>query len=318
MNVAYLAKRILYALFSLWVVLTVVFAMTHVLPGSAANIVLGQQATEERIETVEEELGLDRPLHVQYVDWLTDVLVGDWGTSFISDEPVVAMVVPRLWRTLQLAALTLAVVVALAIPLGVAAAAMHNTVVDDLITDASYLGVSIPSFVSATLLLLLFTGPPLDLLPSGGYAPIGEGVGPWLTHLVLPVASLTIVLVAHIMRQTRTEMIEALQSEYVRTARLKGLGEVTVLFKHALRNGLLPAITVIALNVGWLLGSLVIVETIFSYPGLGKLLVEAIQARDLPLIQFAILIPTAGYIFANLATDVAYTYLDPRITLGDR
>lgn len=317
MDPRYLVKRVLYSLFSLWLVLTIVFVITHLLPGSVANIILGQQATEENIAEVKQQLGLDRPLHVQYVDWFSDLLVGDWGTSFLYQVPVSEIVLPRVIRTLQLALVTITVVTLVAIPLGVLAAEMHNTYVDTVVTGLSYVGVSIPSFVTGTVLLLLFTTPPLDFFPGGGYEPFRNGVGTALYHMALPVASLTVIMVAYIMRQTRASMIEALQSDYVRTARLHGVGELRVLFKHALRNGILPTITVIALNFGWLLGSLVIIEQIFQYPGLGKLLVQAISARDLPVIQIAIIIPTVGYILANFLADVTYTVLDPRITLGD-
>lgn len=317
MDPRYLVKRTLFSLFSLWLVLTIVFVMTHLLPGSAANIILGQQATEENIEQIKAELGLDRPLHVQYVDWFTDLVTGDWGTSFLYGVPVASMILPRVIRTLQLAVVTITAVTLIAVPLGVLAAELHNSAVDTFVTGVSYVGVSVPSFVTGTVLLLLFTTPPLDIFPGGGYVPLGESVVGWFRHLVLPVASLTVIMVAYIMRQTRASMIETLQSDYVRTARLHGVGELRVLFKHALRNGLLPTITVIALNFGWLLGSLVIIEQIFQYPGLGKLLVQAISERDLPVIQIAIIIPTVGYILANFAADVLYTVLDPRITLGD-
>lgn len=315
MDSRYLIKRSLSSVFSLWLVLSLVFVITHLLPGSAANIILGQQATEANIAEVRNQLGLDQPLHVQYVDWFTDLVTGAWGTSFLYKVPVSEMVLPRMIRTLQLALVTIVVVSLIAIPLGVLAAELHNSTTDSIITGISYIGVSVPSFVTGTVLLLFFTTPPLDLFPGGGYEPIRNGVVPWLYHLVLPVASLTVIMVAYIMRQTRASMIETLQSNYVRTARLHGVSELGVLFKHALRNGLLPTITVIALNFGWLLGSLVIIEQIFQYPGLGKLLVQAISARDLPVIQIAIIIPTVGYIIANFIADVLYTVLDPRITL---
>lgn len=317
MDPRYLVKRVVYALFSLWLVLTIVFIVTHLLPGSAANIILGQQATEENIAEINKQLGLNRPLHVQYVDYFTDLVTGEWGQSFLFQVPVAQLVVPRMIRSLQLAFVTIVVVTLIAIPLGVLAAEMHNSAIDSLVTGISYIGVSVPSFVAGTILLLVFTTPPLDYFPGGGYVPLRKGVLAWLWHLALPVASLTVIMVAYIMRQTRASMVETLQSDYVRTARLHGVSEPRVLFKHALRNGLLPAITVIALNFGWLLGSLVIIEEIFQYPGLGKLLVQAISARDLPVIQIAIIIPTVGYIGANFLADIAYTALDPRITLGD-
>jgi len=317
MNLVYLVKRVLIAILSLYVVATAVFAMTNLLPGSAANIVLGTTATEESIRQVNEQLGLNRPLWVQYVDFVAGVFVADFGTSFVSGQPVIDMVVPRLVRTLQLAIVATLISVVTAIPLGVVAAARRNSWVDSLISTVSYVGVSIPSFVSATLLLLFLTTPPLELFPTGGYVAMHKDVVGWAYHIVLPAVSLNVIIFAYVMRQTRSSMIETLESDYIRTARLKGVGEYNVLFKHAMRNGLLPAITVVAINFGWMMGSVVIVETIFNYPGMGQLIIRAISNRDLPLIQAGILVPTAAFITANLLADIAYTYLDPRISLGE-
>ena len=317
MNVAYLAKRVLIAVLSLWVVATAVFAMTHLLPGSAANIILGTTATDESVQQVRQQLGLNRPLWVQYVDFVGGVFVADFGTSFVSDQPVIDMVVPRLNRTLQLALVATLISVVTAIPLGVVAASRRNGWVDSVISTTSYVGVSIPSFVSATLLLLFLTTPPLSLFPTGGYVAPTEDIVGWAYHIILPAISLNVIIFAYVMRQTRSSMIETLESDYIRTARLKGVGEYNVLFKHALRNGLLPAITVVAINFGWMMGSVVIVETIFNYPGMGKLIIRGITNRDLPLIQAGILVPTAAFITANLLADIVYTYLDPRISLGE-
>ena len=317
MNLVYIVKRVLIAILSLYVVATAVFAMTHLLPGSAANIILGTSATEQSIEQVNQRLGLDRPLWVQYVDFVVGVFLADFGTSFVSDQPVIDMVVPRLNRTLQLALVATLISVVVAIPMGVVAAARRNSWVDSIISTTSYVGVSIPSFVSATLLLLFLTTPPLALFPTGGYVSPTESVVGWAYHIILPAISLNVIIFAYVMRQTRSSMIETLESDYIRTARLKGVDEYHVLFKHALRNGLLPAITVVAINFGWMMGSVVIVETIFNYPGMGKLIIRGISNRDLPLIQAGILVPTAAFIFANLSADILYTYLDPRISLGE-
>lgn len=317
MNLRYLGKRIVYMGFSTWLVLTLVFVITYILPGSVAEIILGTHATEESIAEIQQQLGLNQPLHVQYFDWLSNFLVGNWGVSYVTGTSIMKMVVPRTIRTLQLALLTIIVVTMIAIPVGVFAAKMRNSMWDSIVTGISYVGISTPSFVSGTVLLMALSTPPLSLFPSGGYVPISEGIIPWLRHLILPVASLTIVMMAYVMRQTRASMIEALQSEYVRTARLHGVEEIKVLFKHALKNGLLPTITVIALNFGWLLGGIVIIEEIFQYPGLGKLLMDSISSRDLPVVQIAIIIPTLGYIIANFVADLLYSYLDPRIKLGE-
>jgi peptide/nickel transport system permease protein len=312
----YLAKRILYSLFTLWMIATLVFMMTTVLPGSAAHMILGQSATEERVAVVEEELGLNEPIHVRYMDWLSGVVTGDWGQSFMYKTSVLGVIWPRLLRTAQLAVFATLFVIAVSIPVGVIAAAKHEEALDNALSGVSYIAVSIPEFVSGTLLLLLLAGPPLNLFPTGGYTAPGENIANWLSHLVLPSLTLAFLLLAHVMRQTRAAVIDALQSEYVRAARVKGLPEWIVLFKHALRNGLLPTITVIALNFGWMMGSLVVVEEVFNYPGLGQLIVQAIHNRDVPLIQMAILIPTGSYVFANLGADILYAYLDSRIEFG--
>jgi peptide/nickel transport system permease protein len=312
----YLIKRLLYSIGLLWAVMTLLFGFVHLLPGSAATMILGQSATEQSIQQVEQQLGLNRPLFFQYFDWLTGVLVGDWGTSLVANQPVTEMVWPRLLRSLQLAIISTIIVIVSAVPLGVIAAANRGSVFDRIVSNTSYLGVSLPEFVSGTLLVLFLAGQPLELFPTGGYAPLSEGVFTWLSYLILPAMTLTLILFAHVMRQTRSSMIDSLNSEYIRTARLKGLDEKTVLFKHALRNGLLPTITVIAINFGWMMGSLVVVEQVFTYPGLGRLIINAIEARDLPLIQIGILIPTASYIFANLLTDLLYSLLDPTVDFG--
>ncbi|MDG5776761.1 ABC transporter permease [Haloarculaceae archaeon H-GB2-1] len=318
MNYLYLGKRLVIAFLSLLVVSSVVFAMTMALPGSAAEIILGTQQTEQSVQQVREEMGLDRPLSERYVDFVIGVFTLDFGDSLISDQPVTEMLIPRLIRTLQLAVVAMLLSIVLAIPMGVIAAAKRDTLSDTAITNVSYVGVSLPSFVSASLLLLFFTTGPLGIFPSGGYEPLSEGFIPWVRHLALPAIALNFVVFAYVLRQTRSSMIETLESDYIRTARLKGLAERSVLARHALRNGLLPTVTVLAINFGWMMGSVVIVEEIFSYPGMGRLIVQAIAERDLPVIQAGILVPTAAFVFANLLADVVYTVLDPRIELGEK
>jgi peptide/nickel transport system permease protein len=171
--------------------------------------------------------------------------------------------------------------------------------------------------VSATLLLLLFTSPPLELFPRGGYVPLSDGVIDWLHHLLLPAIAMNTIILAYVLRQTRSSMVETLESGYIRTARLKGVAESKVLFGHAFRNGLLPTVTVLALNFGWMMGAVVIIEEIFAYPGIGEMIIQAVDSRDLPVLQAAILVPTIAFIIANFVADIVYTLLDPRITLGE-
>lgn len=313
----YLLKRLGYVGLTLFIVSFIVFGITQMLPGNAAVMILGEFATEAKIQALEQQLGLNKPWYVQYVDWLTGVLTGDWGESYVMNQSIEAVISTRLVNSAQLALLTFTEVVLIGIPLGVIAAIKRDTIYDSTISAASYIGISVPEFVTGTLLILLLGGPIFDVFPSSGYVPIEEGIVPWLTHLALPSITLTILLLAHVLRQTRSGMIETLKSEYVRTARLKGMSEPTVIAKHALRNGLLPTITVLALDLGYLMGSIVIVEEVFAYPGLGRLVVFAIQNRDLPTLQISVLIIAATYAFANLAADLIYTYLDPRIDYGE-
>lgn len=313
----YLLKRLGYIGVTLLVVSFIVFGVTQLLPGNAAVMILGQFATEAKIHALEQELGLNRPWYVQYVAWLGGVLTGEWGQSYVLNQPISSIIWTRLIHSTQLTLVTLTEVILIGIPLGVIAAIERDTIYDSAISAASYIGISVPEFVTGTMLILLFGGPVFNVFPSSGYIPIQQGVIPWLSHLVLPSLTLTILLLAHVMRQTRSGMIETLQSEYVRTARLKGMSESSVIAKHALRNGLLPTITVLALDLGYLMGSIVVVEEVFAYPGLGRLIVFAIQNRDLPTLQIAVLIVAATYAFANLGADLVYTYLDPRIDYGE-
>ena len=318
MNYLYLVKRTAIAMISVVIVASVVFGVTTLLPGSAANIVLGTEATEETVQQVNEDLGLDRPLTVQYVDFVGGIFIGDFGESLISGQPVSEMIWNRLIRTLQLSTVAMVISIITAIPLGIIAAAKRNTITDHLVTSGSYIGLSIPSFVSATLLLLFLTSPPLDLFPRGGYVPLKEGVIPWFPHLLLPALAMNTVILAYVLRQTRSSMVDTLESDYIRTARLKGVAERNVLFKHGLRNGLLPTVTVLALNFGWMMGSVVIIEEIFAFPGMGEFIVRGIENRDLPVIQAGILVPTIAFILANFIADIVYTLLDPRISLGEQ
>ena len=317
-NTLYLAKRIVVAVISVLIVISVVFGMTEALPGSAADIALGTAQTEESVQQFKQQMGLDRPLYVRYVEFIVSTITFNFGDSFLSGEPVMKVLAPAVQKTLELAIVATLLSIVTAIPLGVLTAAKRRSIFDNLTLNTSYILVSVPSFVSATLLLLVFTSPPLNFFPSGGYEPISKGMFTWLHHLILPAISLNVVIFAYVLRQTRSSMIETLESDYIRTARLKGVGEAKVLMRHALRNGLLPTVTVVAINFGWMMGAVVIVEEIFSYPGVGQLIVRAISSRDLPVLQAAILIPTIAFISANLLADILYTIMDPRIGLGEK
>lgn len=313
MSPAFLLRRLLSGLLSLAILSLLIFVCTHVLPGDAATAILGENATPEALQALRLRLGLDRPLALQYAAWLAGVFHGDLGVSATLNQPVADVIGIHFANSLTLAAITLAIAALSAIPLGVIAAARRGRALDAAILTGSYVGISIPDFVIAPLLILVFAGPPLQLLPSSGYVALGESSLGWLAHIVLPAATLTLVLIAHLMRQTRSGMIDVLASDYVRTARLKGLPEHFVLRRHVLRNGLTTSITVLALDFGYLMGSIVIVEEIFAYPGLGRLIVYAVANRDLPLVQGAALMIGAAYVCANLLADWAHGMLNPRV-----
>ena len=313
MSLAYLIKRLLYILLILLAVSIVVFAITQVLPGNAAVMILGEFATPEQLQAIEQQLGLDQPAYVQYWRWLSGILQGNWGQSMKMSRPVLPVVLGALQNSLYLAIPTLILVVFLAIPLGALAAVYRGNAFDLGLTLLSYLGVSLPEFVTATLLLAFIARPELGIFPSGGFTPPSENLMDSIRSIVLPIGALAIILTAHISRQTRSEMVDVLQSDYVRSAILKGLPRSTVLIKHALRNALMPTITVVALDVRYLLGGIVVVEEVFAFPGIGRLVVFAVQNRDLPLIQACVLMLAAAAAISSLIADILYAYVNPRI-----
>jgi len=308
----YVAKRVAYIAVIIVVMSMLVFAITQIMPGDVARLVAGQFASDDVVEAVRQRLGLDRPLVVQYWDWAISFVQGDFGRSLIMERPIAGVVAEALSRSAVLAAVSFVLVAIIGIALGVIAAVHHNRPIDHAVSIFTYVGISVPEFFWGIVLILVFAGT-FGLLPAGGYVPIGDGFWSWLSHLVLPTATLTFTLIAHVSRLTRSSMLETLRSNYVKNARAKGLPERVVLMRHALRNALLPTITVLAIDVGWLIGGIVVVESVFSYPGMGRLLVFAIERHDLPLIQAGILIVTVVYSVANLIADLLYAYLNPKI-----
>jgi peptide/nickel transport system permease protein len=291
-----------------------VFGILQLLPGDAASAILGawQSRSGMAHEYLRHALGLDRPWYEQYLGWLWGVLHGDLGRSLSMDAPITPILFERLGFSLRLAVPALLLAVSISLVLGVIAAVRPNGVVDHLITVVTLAGVSVPAFVSGAVLILIFAAW-LGWFPSSSSLSQGEGFLFWAKMLALPVATLMVEALAHITRITRSSMIEILKTPYVRTARLKGLPRHLVLFKHALRNAMLPTVTVIAFNIGWMLGGVVVVEQVFSYPGLGSLVLYAIETRDIPLLQASMFFVAAGYCIANLIADITYALLDPRI-----
>lgn len=315
MSLTYLLRRCGLMAYTLAVVSVLVFGITQVLPADAAVMMLGENATPDALAALRTRLGLDAPIWVQYWRWLSGVLVGDFGTSLRTGLPVATMMIEALGRSLLLAGLAIALVLVVAVPLGIFAAVRRGRAVDLIVSVLSYIGVSFPEFVIATLVVLVLADW-LQLLPATGYVPLSENFWRGLMHLIMPVLTVSLILVAHISRMVRSELVDVLHTDYIRAARLKGLGPRLVLFKHALRNALLPTITIVALDVGYLLGGVIVVEEIFALPGVGRQLIVAIQSRDLPAIQAGALIMAATYSVANFAADMAYAWLDKRIQYG--
>jgi peptide/nickel transport system permease protein len=312
MSLTYLLRRGGLMVYTLAVVSMLVFAITQVLPADAAVMMLGENATPEALAAIRARLGLDRPVWMQYGRWLAGVLHGDFGFSLRTGQPVAAMMVEALGRSLLLAALSIGLMLLVAVPLGIVAAIHRGRIADLFVSVVSYVGVSFPEFVTATFVILVLADW-MQLLPATGYVPVTEDPLRGIKHLVLPVLTVSVILVAHVSRMVRSELVDVLHTDYIRAARLKGLDERTVLFRHALRNALLPTITIVALDVGYLLGGIIVVEEIFALPGVGRQLIVAIQSRDLPAIQAGALIMAATYSVVNFLADMAYAALDKRI-----
>jgi peptide/nickel transport system permease protein len=312
MSAAWLVRRLALVGYTLLVVSLLVFGITQVLPADAAVTLLGENATPAALAAVRAQLGLDAPVWLQYWHWLSAILRGDFGTSMRTGEAVGPMLLLALGRSLLLAALALALMLVVAVPLGLLAALRRGGVIDLLAGLVSYLGVALPEFVTGTLLLMALADH-LQWLPATGYVPITQDPVDSLRHLVLPVLTVSAVLVAHVSRMVRSEAIDVLQSDYIRAARLKGLSRRQVVLGHALRNALLPVITIVALDVGYLLGGIIVVEEIFAIPGIGRALIAAITSRDLPAIQAGALVMAATYAVVNFLADIAYGLLDRRI-----
>lgn len=313
MTPAYFIRRLAFMLLTLLCISAIIFVVTGILPGNLAQIILGEYATPEALEAFNRKMGLDQPYYMQYFNWLKNAVQGDLGTALSMEQPISEVVAFRLKNSAMVAALSLAVVTVIAIPLGVWAALRRNSLLDRTIQLGSYIGISIPEFAAASLLIILLAGPVLSIFPSTGFVPMSESPFKLLYHMALPVATLVIVLIAHIMRQTRSEMIQIMQTDYIRSARLKGLTERKVIYKHALRNAMLPTVTVLALDVGYLIGSIVVVEEVFSFPGIGRLVVFAVHSRDIPLLQSTVLVIAAVYCLVNFLADLCYAFLNPKI-----
>ncbi|XWN28978.1 MAG: ABC transporter permease [Devosia sp.] len=309
---AYLIRRLFSTLIVMTVVGVFVFLLLHLSPGDPAAIIAGDNATPEQIAQIRERLGLDDPLPVQFVRWAGGVLQGDLGVSIFTNEPVIKLIGQRMEPTIALAATTIVFAIIIAVSFGVLAAWKAGTWIDRSLMAISVFGFSVPAFVVGYLLIYFFSIE-LRWLPVQGYRSIFDGVIPWARHLVLPTITLGLVYVALIARITRASMLDVLSEDYIRTARAKGVATGSMLLKHALKNAGVPIVTVIGIGVALLIGGVVITETVFNIPGIGRLVVDAITKRDYPIIQGVILLFAGIYVFVNLLVDLSYTVLDPRI-----
>ena len=312
---AYLVRRLLFVALVLVAVSMLVFGITTLLPANVAYMILGSFAPPEQVRALELKLGLTDPVWQQYARWALGFLRGDLGESTLMNRPIAPLLAEAIGRSLMLTGASFVLIAIIGVGLGVVAALRHGRALDHAVSIGTYLGISVPEFFWAIVVILVFAAW-LGWVPASGYEPISAGFWVWLQHLIAPTVTLVFGHLAHVSRLTRSSMIEVLQSPYVTAARAKGLPERVVVLNHALRNALLPTITVLALDFGRLMGGIVVVETVFAYPGLGRLIVFSIQNRDIPTLQASILVVAAVYALANLVADLLYARFNPKIRFG--
>jgi peptide/nickel transport system permease protein len=317
MSWTYVLRRLLGTIPLLFGISLILFAIIHFAPGGPLDVYADNPSvSKEALLQIAKAYGLDRPMPVQYVLWFKSMLVGDWGYSIRTGRPVLAEIVSRLRPTLELGGLALTLSLALALPLGILSAARRGSRLDGALTVASFAGISTPVFWLALLLQLLFSVE-LGWLPSAGYRSIGDGS--WtdrLAHIVMPASVLALATIASWSRFVRSGMMDVLNQDYIRTAYAKGLGERGVILRHALRNALIPAVTVIAVDFGTVISGAVVTETVFAWPGIGRLFMESMDGRDYPMLMGLMMMGSVGIIIANIVADLTYAALDPRIRYG--
>lgn len=311
----YIFRRLGFLLLTIIFTSLIIFFITQLLPGDVARVILGREAGETALEALREELGLNDPLPLQYGRWLINFFRGDWGQSFSTRSEIFTVVTGRLRNSLMLAVVIFSLSVPLALGLGVLAGLNEGKPLDDLISVGSLAVVGLPEFVTGLVLIQIFAFG-LKWLPANSSIRAGSGFFESLPMLILPALTATLVLLAYITRLTRAGVIEELKKPYVRTADLKGLPRSAVIVKHVLRNALAPSVTVIAISFGWMISGLIVIENVFNYPGLGRLILFAIERRDLPLLQAVTMLTVVAFSVANLIADLTYAYLTPRIRLG--
>lgn len=307
-----IAFRILQAIPVMFVVAVLTFLLMHMLPGDPATLIAGDMADQDAIAQIRRDLGLDQPVAVQLWLWVTNLLQGDFGRSLMLNQPVMEAFFERIPVTLSLALVAFVITIPVGIVLGVVAAVWRDTWVDSAVMVLALVGVSVPNFWIAILSVILFSVT-LGWLPSAGYVPLTEDFSRWLACLIQPAVVLALFQIGYLARMTRSAMLDVLDQDYIRTARAKGLSEFTVINSHAVRNALIPVITIVGLQMGFLLGGAVVCESVFAWPGIGRLTVQAILARDFPVIQASILLLSVIFVAVNFLTDLLYGVFDPRI-----
>jgi len=312
---AYILRRLIMLIPVILIVGIIVFGLIHLTPGDPAAVILGDQATPEAIENLREQLGLNDPLPVQFIHWFSGVLHFDFGESIFMGEPVTQALLDRAQPTILLTIYALMFQIAIGVPAGVISAVKHNSIVDRIVTVVAISGAAIPTFFLG-ILLILFFAVRLGWLPSGGYTPLHEDPIAHFKKMLMPAFALGFSSAGLLARLVRSSMLDVMREDYVRTALAKGLPMRFVVIRHALRNALIPALTVIGTSVGALLGGAVVTETVFTIPGMGRLVVQSISRRDYPVIQGAVMVIAMTYVIVNLVVDLLYVYIDPRVRLG--
>lgn len=308
----YILRRMVSAIAVMAMVGIFIFLLLRLAPGDPADIIAGRNATAEMIAGIRERLGLNDPLPIQFIRWVRDMLGGDFGTSIFAGRPVLELISQRLEPTISLSILTMILSVTVGVSFGILAAWRSGGLVDRILTAFATLGFSVPVFVVGFFLIYVFAIS-AHWLPVQGYAPIDGGLGPWFVHLILPTVALGLGYIAFIARVTRASMLEVLSEDYMRTAAAKGASSYAMLFHHALKNAGVPILTVIGISFAYLIGGVVLTETVFNIPGIGRLVVDAISNRDYPIIQSVLILTSGLYVLINLAVDLAYTLIDPRV-----
>jgi peptide/nickel transport system permease protein len=311
----YLARRLLLLIPTLLLASVLIFAIIALAPGDPARMMLGTQATPEEVAVERERLGLDKPIPVRYAIWLTDVAQFNFGVSQSNRRPVSSLIADALPNTLRLALISLVVAMLIGFPLGILAAVNANRRIDAVVTALNSLGLAMPAFWFGLLLILLFSVA-LKWLPASGIGETNRPLYERLNYLIMPVATIAVSNLSVFSRYVRSAMIDVLSADYVRTARAKGLNERVVIVRHALRNAMIPVITIVGIQFGRLLGGAVVTESVFAYPGIGRLVINSIQNRDYPVVQATLMLVVLIFLITNIIVDLSYAWLDPRVKLG--